>query len=201
MSYYMKLTVIGAAKIAAAQAGGPVVSLTYLAVGDGNGSPVGEPTGNETALVREVYRGELSALYVNPGDNTIIMAEGLVPSDVGEFSVREVGIFDAEEELFAYGNFPETYKPVAGEGSTREMVIVAAIKVADASVVTLLIDTSVVTATREWALATFTAAYLIPGGLTDEFLAKNSDADGDFKWVDVIGKIPTKTEIYFMGQL
>lgn len=126
MSFFMKLTAAGAAKVAAAQSGGPAVSLTHIALGDGNGNPVAEPTGSETALVREVYRDQISALYTNPNDNTLFMVEGLVPSNVGGFSVREVGIFDAENQLFAYGNFPETYKPVAAEGSTRDMVIVAA---------------------------------------------------------------------------
>lgn len=185
MSFYMKLTAVGVAQVAAAQSGGPAVTLTHLAVGDGNGNPVAEPTGSETALVREVYRDQLSALYTNPNDATMFMVEGLLPSNVGGWSVREVGIFDTDGRLFAYGNFPETYKPIAAEGSTRDMVIVAAVKVADASVVNLVIDTSVVGATRQWVLSTITAAYLIPGGLTNQFMAKNSNMDGDVKWVDI----------------
>ena len=185
MSFFMKLTAVGAAKVASAQSGGPAVTLTHLAVGDGNGNPVGAPTGSETALVREVYRDQLSALYTNPNDSTMFMVEGLLPSSVGGWAVREVGIFDSDGQLFAYGNFPETYKPIAAEGSTRDMVIVAAVKVADASVVNLVIDASIVGATRQWVLSTITAAYLIPGGLTNQFLAKNSNADGDFKWVDI----------------
>ena len=185
MSFFMKLTPVGAAKIAAAQAGGPPVNLTQFAIGDGNGNPVGEPTGSETALVREVFRDQISSIYINPNDNTIFMVEGLVPSAVGGFAVREVGIFDQDGQLFAYGNFPETYKPVASEGSTRDMIIVAAVKVANASVVNLVIDTSVVAATRQWVVSTITAAYLIPGGLTNQLLAKASNADGDFKWVDI----------------
>lgn len=185
MSFFMKLTAVGAAKVAAAQSGGPAVSLTHIALGDGNGNPVGQPTGSETALAREVWRDQISALYTNPNDNTLFMVEGLVASNVGGFSVREVGIFDADGQLFAYGNFPETYKPIAVEGSTRDMVIVAAVKVSDASVVNLVIDATFVGATRQWVLSTITAAYLIPGGLTNQFLAKNGNADGDFKWVDI----------------
>lgn len=185
MSFFMKLTAAGAAKVAAAQSGGPAVTLTHIALGDGNGNPVGVPTGNETTLLREVFRDQLSALYTNPNDATLFMVEGLVPSSVGGFSVREIGVFDSDGLLFAYGNFPETYKPVAAEGSTRDMVIVAAVKVSNASVVNLVIDASIVGATRQWVLSTITAAYLIPGGLTNQFLAKNGNADGDFKWVDI----------------
>jgi phage-related tail fiber protein len=51
-AYLMKLTATGAAKVAAEQAGGPVVGLTHIALGDGNGNPVGLPSGTETALLR-----------------------------------------------------------------------------------------------------------------------------------------------------
>lgn len=181
----MKLTAVGAAKVAAAQTGGANVSLTHIAIGDGNGNPVSNPTGSETALVREVYRDQIAALYTNANDPTIMMAEMTIPSDEGGWSVREIGIFDADGQLFAYGNFPETYKPVADEGSTREMVVVSAIKVANADVVDLVIDANIVLASRQWVTSIVTGAYLLPGGLTNQFLAKNSNADGDFKWVDI----------------
>lgn len=189
MNYYMKLTAIGAAKVAAAQAGGPPVMLTHIAVGDGNGNPVGVPTGNETALAREVYRDQIASLYVNPSDNTIFMAEMTIPSSVGGWSVREIGIFDTDGQLFAYGNFPETYKPMVVEGASRDMVVVAAVKVANASVVNLVIDTSVVLASRQWVLSTVTTAYLIPGGLTGQVLAKKSNIDGDTEWIDLMAGI------------
>lgn len=185
MSFFMKLTAYGAAKVAAAQAGGPQVNLTHVAVGDGNGLPVTEPTGAETALVREVYRNQIAALYINATDNTIFMVEMTIPSTAGGWSVREIGIFDVNGQLFAYGNFPETYKPVASEGSTREMVIVGAVKVANANTVQLVVDTNVVLASRQWVLSVINAAYLLPGGYTNQFLAKNSNADGDVKWVDL----------------
>lgn len=185
MLYYMKITTVGAAKIAAAQTGGPQVSLTHMAVGDGNGNPVGVPTGNETALVRETYRDQIASLYVNPNDPTIFMAEMTIPSYEGGFAVREVGLYDADGDLLAYGNFPDTYKPIAAEGATRDMVIVAAVKVANSEVVQLVVDTAIVLASRQWVINTITGAYLIPGGLTNQLLAKASNADGHFKWVDI----------------
>ena len=185
MNFFMKLTAVGAAKVAAAQAGGSNVSLTHIAVGDGNGNAVATPTGSETALVREVYRDQIAALYTNVNDPTIMMAEMTIPSDEGGWALREIGIFDADGQLFAYGNFPETYKPIADEGSTREMVVVSAIKVANADVVDLVIDANIVLASRQWVNSIVTGAYLLPGGLTNQFLAKTSNADGDFKWVDI----------------
>lgn len=185
----MKLTAYGAAKIAAAQAGGAQVNLTHVAVGDGNGQPVPLPTGAETALVREVHRNQIAALYINASDDTIFMVEMTIPSAAGGWSVRELGIYDVDGQLFAYGNFPETYKPVAAEGSTREMVIVGAVKVSTASVVQLVVDTNVVLASRQWVLSVINAAYMLPGGYTGQFLAKKSNTDGDVHWVDPLSGV------------
>ncbi len=185
----MKLTAYGAAAVAAAQAGGAKVNLTHVAVGDGNGQAVAEPTGAETALVREVYRNQIAALYINATDNTIFMVEMTIPSTAGGWSVREIGVYDVNGQLFAYGNFPETYKPLAAEGSTREMVIVGAVKVANASTVQLVVDTNVVLASRQWVLSVINAAYLLPGGFTGQFLAKKSNADGDVEWVNPLSGV------------
>lgn len=182
--FVMKLTAIGAAKIAAASSGGPAVVLTTMAVGDGNGNPVAAPTGNETALVREVYRSQLNSLAVNANDHTLMLAEISIPSNVGNFAIYEIGVFDASGALFAYGNFPATWKPIAANGSTRDMTVQAAMKVGNSAVVNLVIDTSIVAATRQWVLATITRAFLIPGGTVGQVLAKASNADGDFKFVD-----------------
>lgn len=183
-TFFMKLTDAGAAAIAAEQSGGDPVTLSEMAVGDGNGNPVGEPTGTETALVREVFRAGMSSLTVDPGDGTIVRAEMIIPPETGGFAVREVGVFMGDGTLFAYGNFPETYKPTAAEGSTRDMVVLAAIKVGTADSVELVIDASIVGATRQWVLNTITAGYLLPGGTTDQVLAKASNADGDTVWKD-----------------
>lgn len=150
MNYYMKLTATGSSKVAAAQAGGDPVSLTEMALGDGNGNPVGLPVGDETALVNEVYRGALSSISVNENDAAVVMAESYVPAATGGWSVREVGIYDAAGDLFAYGNFPDTYKPTAAEGSTRDMSVVAALRVQGSDNVELVIDTTLVGATRAY---------------------------------------------------
>jgi phage-related tail fiber protein len=183
MSYYMIPTVVGAAKIAAATAGGPKVNLANIAVGDNNGNPLAAPDVNATALVREVYRHQINALSISPADSTVMMAEMLIDSTIGPFSIMEIGIFDDHGALIFYGNFPATYKPISTDGSTRDMIISAAVKVGSASNINLIIDTTVVGATRAWVLSTITAAFLIPGGTTDQLLAKNSNAAGDFKWV------------------
>lgn len=186
-AFFIKLTPTGAAKIAAWQAGGPEVSLTHIAVGDGNGNPIEwPPTGDlPTMLVREVHREQIAAIYVTDEDPTIFVAEMTIPSEEGGWTIREIGVFDVDGEMFAYGNFPESYKPIGEEGSTREMVIKAGMKVASTEAIQLVIDANVVLASREWVLSYVTGAYLIPGGLTDQYLAKASNTDGDFEWRDL----------------
>lgn len=188
MTFFLKLTPTGLAKLAAASTGGPAVSLTQMAVGDGNGNPI-VTSPLPTALAREVYRTQINSLYVNPNDSTMMIAEMLIPSNVGGWAVREIAVLDSTGAVFAIGNFPDTYKPVAAEGGTRDMIVHAAIKVSNAANVQLVIDTSIVTATRPWVIATITAAYLLPGGLTGQVLAKKSNADGDFQWVNPLAVV------------
>ncbi len=88
MIYLMKLTALGTAKIAAATAGLGAVNLTQMAVGDGNGNPVAPPTGYETALVREVFRSNINSLAVNRNDASVMLAEMLIPSEIGGFAVH-----------------------------------------------------------------------------------------------------------------
>lgn len=194
-TYLMKLTAKGAAKMAAATTGGPAVILTHMAVGDGNGNPVAPPTGNELALVHEVFRDQLTSLAVNVNDAALMLAEMLIPSATGGFAIYEVGVFDADGDMFAYGNFPATWKPVAAEGSTRDMSIQAAMRVGNSSVVNLVIDASIVAATRQWVQATITRAYVLPGGTTGQVLSKKSNLDGDTQWVDPTAAVSVVVDV------
>jgi phage-related tail fiber protein len=170
--------------MAAAAAGGPAVSLAQMAVGDGNGNPVTPPTGSETAMVRERYRTSINSLVINPTDATQVIVEMLVPPSQGGWAVHEIGVFDSTGALFAYGNFPATYKPTAAEGSTRDMIVLAYLKVSNSADVELVIDASIVGATRQWVINTITPAYLFPGGTTGQVLSKKSNTNGDTEWKD-----------------
>ncbi|SIQ10931.1 phage tail protein [Marinobacterium stanieri] len=195
MNYYMKVTQSGLAKLAAVTAGGPAVEITQGAIGDGNGAPVPVPDGSETTLINELERYSLNSLFAHPTDPTLVTAEFLVPADIGGWHIREVGLFTSDGELFAYGNFPETYKPTSAEGSTRDMLISAALRVGNSALMTLILDANVTVATRKWVNNTITLAYLLPGGRHHQVLAKASDNDGDTQWVNQISP-----RTYFMGQ-
>lgn len=149
MQFFMILTTIGRQKEAAANAGGPALAFAQMALGDGGGAAV-TPAENRAALVGEVYRGPLSSLSVDLVNTNWTVAEIIIPPEVGGWTVREIGIIDADGDLVTYGNFPESYKPILAEGSGKELIIRAIVEVANASAVTLQIDPSVVLATRAY---------------------------------------------------
>ena len=149
MSYFTLLTKVGQALIASAHATGTPVKLTHLAVGDGEGVQI-TPREDMTALRREVWRGALNTLSEDPQNPGWIMAEAVVPETTGGFTIREVGLFDETGNLVAVGSLPDSYKPQLAEGSAKTFYIRMRIEISNASSVTLLIDPSVVLATKQY---------------------------------------------------
>lgn len=147
--FYTLLTDSGQAKIANAVALGAQIEITQMAVGDGGGNPV-TPDSRATALVNEVRRAPINAVQTDDDNPTWIVIEQVLPPDVGGWTIREVGVFDAAGDLIATGNLPETYKPVLAEGSSRTQTIRVVMEVSDTAAVTLKVDPSVVLATREY---------------------------------------------------
>ncbi|HAN7722738.1 TPA: phage tail protein [Escherichia coli] len=147
--YFALLTNIGAAKLAKATALGTKVEITQLAVGDGNGV-LPTPNPAQTALVHELRRAPLNMLTVDPANASQIIAEQVIPEDVGGWWIREIGLFDKDGDMVAIANCAETYKPQLQEGSGRVQVIRVILIVSSTEAVTLKIDPAVVLATRQY---------------------------------------------------
>ncbi|MGV3924187.1 phage tail-collar fiber domain-containing protein, partial [Citrobacter freundii] len=147
--YLALLTNIGAAKLAKATALGTKVEITQLAVGDGNGV-LPTPNPAQTALVHELRRAPLNMLKVDPANASQIIAEQVIPEDVGGWWIREIGLFDKDGDMVAIANCAETYKPQLQEGSGRVQVIRVILIVSSTEAVTLKIDPAVVLATRQY---------------------------------------------------
>ncbi|EPV2474222.1 phage tail protein [Enterobacter asburiae] len=147
--YYALLTNVGAAKLANATALGEQVEITQMAVGDGNGS-LPTPNHAQTALVHELRRAPLNTLTIDPVNTNQIIAEQVIPEDVGGWWIREIGLYDSKGDLIAIANCAETYKPLLQEGSGRVQVIRVILIVSSTQAVTLKIDPSVVLATRQY---------------------------------------------------
>ena len=96
---------------------GEKLKITHFAVGDGNGS-IPTPNASQTALVHEVYRGEVSNIHADGDSTTRIIVEGIIPAGQGGFWVREIGLYDDQGVLIAVCSAPERYKPTPAEGAT-----------------------------------------------------------------------------------
>lgn len=155
--FYTLLTAIGQAKLANAIALGNTIELTHLAVGDGGGS-LPTPDSNRTALVNEVRRAPINLADIDPDNPNWIVVEQVLPPDVGGWTIREIGVFDAAGDLIAYGNYPETFKPTLDQGSGRTQTIRMVLQVSHTAAVTLKVDPAVVLATRGYADAIGEAA-------------------------------------------
>lgn len=71
-----------------------------MAVGDGNGQlPV--PDAGQTKLVHEVWRHALNKVSVDNKNKNYIVAELVVPPEVGGFWMRELGLYDDAGTLIA----------------------------------------------------------------------------------------------------
>lgn len=176
--FFTILTDIGLAKVTNAIALGQTVSLTEMAVGDGNGNPT-TPTQDQTGLLREQYRTSINLLNVDDQNPNYIISEMVIPVDVGGWTVHEVGVFDDQGDMIAVANFPATYKPVLAEGSSRDLVVRIIIEVANAEAVELKTDPAIILASRSWVIDNFMQA---DGGTTGQLLRKTSNADREVEW-------------------
>lgn len=163
-TYYTLLTAVGAAALTNAIAAGTTVALTHLALGDGAGDPV-TPTEAATALVHEVHRVPITSVTADPENPSWLVIEAVVPSTVGGWTVRELGLIAAAGTLIAIGNFPPTYKPVLAEGAGRDLLIRMIVETTNAAQVTLTLDPSVVVATNQ-AIVNAVAGYVKRAGDT-----------------------------------
>ena len=151
--YYTLLTNAGIAYETACKAAGTPIKLTQISVGDGNGA-VYNPAATATALKREVWRGPLNALFQDEKNPSWLLAEVTIPPDVGGWYVREAGLWTDTGILYAIVKYPESFKPVlATSGSGKEFYIRSIFETSNASLVTLLIDDTVVKATRAWVMS------------------------------------------------
>ncbi|NNA66219.1 hypothetical protein HBO22_06425 [Pseudomonas gessardii] len=147
--FFAILTAIGEAKQANADALGIPWTFAQMAVGDANGTdPI--PDRLQTRLVNERRRAPLNQVSIDPNNASIIIAEQVIPENVGGWWVREAGLYDADGDLVAVANCAPTYKPLLSQGSGRTQIIRINLIVSSTANIELKIDPSVVLATRKY---------------------------------------------------
>lgn len=146
--FYTILTNVGKAKIANATLLNSNLTLKTLKVGDGNGTYY-NPTEDQEDLKNTVHECAIGAIYIDKKNPNWIISETIIPGSVGGFTIREVGLFDAEGDMIAVGKYPETYKPVVANGASKDLNVRTIFEVSNAENVTLNLDPSVIIATKE----------------------------------------------------
>ncbi|MCI3940878.1 phage tail protein [Acinetobacter baumannii] len=124
------------------------INYSHIAVGDGNGS-VPVPSETRTALINEKARIALNVVEINPNNTNQIVCEAIIPSNIGGFYIRELGLY-AGNTMVVNASYPPTYKPLADEGAAREIAIKIIINIQNAEVIAMYLDDSLIYATREW---------------------------------------------------
>lgn len=143
------LTTLGAAKKTNCDALGIPWEPRYMLIGDANGTdPVPSPT--QTKLINQRYRAQLNQLRVSPTDDNVLIAELVLPPDVGGWWIRELALEDKDGVFSAVANVAPSYKPLLAQGSGRNQVVRMHVITSGTSNIQLKIDPSVVLATREY---------------------------------------------------
>ena len=145
--YYNVTTNLGDAEIANAIATNTKLDITHVAFGDGNGS-VPTPNKARTSLVREVHRQAVTKYERHATNANWIVIETIIPSSIGGFWVREMGII-ANGKLISHGSHAP-FEKVADPSGVSEYRLRFTQNVTDGSVVELTLDESLIYATQAW---------------------------------------------------
>ena len=148
MSDYFNVTTnVGDAAIATAIANNSKLNITHIAFGDGNGS-VPTPTKTRTSLVREVHRQAVTKYAMHPTIANYIVIETIIPSNIGGFWIREMGII-ADNVLISHGSHAPFFK-VADPDGVSEYRLKFTQNVRDGNVVEISLDESLIYASQAW---------------------------------------------------
>lgn len=124
---------------------GTKLGITHMSFGDGNGA-LPTPNAAYTGMIKEVYRTQLNRLAPSKENANWLEADGVIPSAVGGFNIREVGLW-AGNIMVAYANYPPTYKPTGDQGTAQIKTIRIVLQIDNTANFELKIDASVVMAT------------------------------------------------------
>lgn len=149
MDFYTLLTNNGKGKLTRSVASKSVLELVAFAVGDG-GDGYYDPDVTQTSLMNELYRGPISKIYPDKEYDNRLIIECAIPSTSGGYYIREIGVFDAERNLFAIGRIPESYKPIEEEGSTKDFYIKVVVEVENLEDKQLILDSNVSIVSQEY---------------------------------------------------
>lgn len=143
------VTDLGRKDLIKAQAEDRAVNWNTLCVGDGGGSvPPLNP--QATRLVNELWSGRLINKVVDPDNESLISLHGVVPSDVGDFWIREAGIKNDNNELVLVAE-TNVFEKLSHEttGVVSELELYFDLTVSNAEIIQVNVDNSTVYVTTK----------------------------------------------------
>jgi phage-related tail fiber protein len=147
--FFAILTAVGEAKQANATALGVPWTFKEMGVGDANNTdPI--PDRMQTRLINEWRRAQVNQVRTDPANPNVVIAEQVIPSDVGGRWIREIALYDADGDMVAVANCAPSFKPLLAQGTGKTQIIRMNFIVANTAQIVLKIDPAVVLATREY---------------------------------------------------
>lgn len=133
---YAVLTDRGAELEAAALATGVPVTLSQFCIGDANGQEEVTPDPARTALIHEVYRGNITASTNQDNQVTFTLD---VPTTTGGYTIREIGILTDNGELYSVARSPDILKPTDSNGALISITYKYTLAVSSTSTITVVV--------------------------------------------------------------
>lgn len=147
--YFTLLTDKGKYKIAKAAADKGEVKFSHFAIGDGNGQET-NPLPSATALVHEVWRGQLDSVTIDSKNPAAVIINAIIPHNVGGWWMREFGLFDIDGDMLAVVKPSPNYKATSAEGQLEDVFYEFQLVIGEQAQVVVLVDPSILWATREY---------------------------------------------------
>ena len=141
MAFEIIYTELGLEKLVSAENGTPLV-FEKFAVGDGENSPNPE----QTALQNEKWRGFINEAKPSSTTPTNLLVTCVVPAQIPEtepFYIRELGLFDTEENLIAIAKVPDSYYAQSNSGIASEKLYNIVLTISNTAEVTLQLDSAI----------------------------------------------------------
>lgn len=142
------ITAEGAELITNCILNGEKLLITKAAAGDGGGGYY-LPTTDQTELLGELWRGPIASALQSPTTPNMLDVKIVIDDSVGNFVVRELGLFTEDGKLIAICNTPDTEKVAISTGVSGRFTMVMHIVVVDSSVVEFVVVPSLDTVSRE----------------------------------------------------
>lgn len=146
--YYSVVTDIGTAVIANSAVLGEKVNITAFAVGDGGGAYY-QPTTAMTVLKREKWRGNIQSFAMDEISSNVAVVTAILPSNIGGFTIREMGFFDDKNRLIGLCNTPDMEKVAVIDGVSSEMELTIKIAVSNQNALQFVADPTVIIVTAK----------------------------------------------------